>query len=143
MGLTSGSTRWLMLRAISCAAVAGLRLSGERRAKSGHVSAPDSCPCRGPPRPGTLLRPRPLSGGTWDPPGGLDMSPRELRTRTHTGPVFLCGGPDPIVLPGMHYPSSPRGTLRPVHVVGSGATLRAAWRCRTGAAPSYCRRGYP
>jgi hypothetical protein len=52
------------------------------------------------------------------------MSPRELRTGTHRGPVFLCGGPDPTVLPGMYYPSSPRGALRPTHVVGSGAALR-------------------
>jgi hypothetical protein len=81
-------------------------------------------------------------GGGWEPPEGPDMSPRELRTRTHRGPVFLCGGLDPMVLPGMYYPSSPRGTFRPVHVAGSGATLRATWRHRTGAAPSYYRRWY-
>jgi hypothetical protein len=52
------------------------------------------------------------------------MSPWELWTRTHMGPVFLCGGPDPTVLPGMYYPSSPRGALRPAHVVGSGVVLR-------------------
>jgi hypothetical protein len=143
MGLTSGSTRWLMSRAISHAAAAGLRLSGERRARPEHVSAPDPCLCRGPPRPGTLLWPGPHSGWTWDPSGGPDMSPRELQTRSHRGPVFLCGGPDPTVLPGMYYPSSPRGALRPAHVVGSGATLHATWRRRTGAASSYCRRGYP
>jgi hypothetical protein len=90
----------------------------------------------GPLRLGTLLRPGPHSGG----PG---MSPRELRTRTHRGPVFLCGGPDPTVLLGMYYPSSPRGALRPAHVVGSGVALHVTWRCRTGAASSYCRRGYP
>jgi hypothetical protein len=44
-------------------AVAGFRLSGECRARPGHVSAPDPCLCRGPPRPGTLLRPEPHSGG--------------------------------------------------------------------------------
>jgi hypothetical protein len=147
MGLTSGSTRWLMSRATSHVAAAGFRLSGERRARSGHVSAPDPCLCRGPPRPGTLLRPGPLSGGGgregWDPPGGPGMSPRELRARTHRGPVFLCGGPDPAVHPGMYYPSLPRGALRPAHVVGSGATLRVTWRSRTCATSSYCRRGYP
>jgi hypothetical protein len=63
MGLTSGLARWPMLRATSRAAVAGLRLSGERRARPGHVSAPDPCLCRGPLRPGTLLRPEPHSGG--------------------------------------------------------------------------------
>jgi hypothetical protein len=62
MGLTSGSARWLMSRATSHAAAAGLRLSGEHRARPGHVSAPDPCLCRGPPRPGTLLRPGPHSG---------------------------------------------------------------------------------
>jgi hypothetical protein len=48
----------------------------------------------------------------------------ELRTCTYKGTVFLYGGPDPTVLPGMYYPSSPRGALRPAHVVGSGAALR-------------------
>jgi hypothetical protein len=136
MGPTSGSACWLMSRAINHAAAAGFRLSGERRARPGHVSAPDPCLCRGPLRPGTLLRPRPHLGGP-------DMSPRELRARTHRGPMFFCGGPDPTVLPGMYYPSLPRGALRPAHVVGSGAALRVTWRCRTGVAPSYCRRGYP
>jgi hypothetical protein len=136
MGLSSGSARWLMLRAISHAAAAGFCLSGERRARPEHVSAPDPCLCRGPLRPGTLSRLGPHSGGP-------DMSPRELRARTHRGPVFLCGGSDPTVLSGTYYPSSPRGALRPAHVVGSDAALRVTWRCRTGAAPSYCGRGYP
>jgi hypothetical protein len=136
MGLTSGSVRWLMSQATSHVAAAGFHLSGERRAKPGHVSAPDPCLCRGPLRPGTLLRPGPHSGG----PG---MSPRELRTRTHRGPVFLYGGPGPTVLPGMYYPSSPRGALRPAHVVGSGAALCVTWRCRTGAASSTVEEGTP
>jgi hypothetical protein len=59
----SGSARWLMSRATSHAVAAGLRLSGERRARPGHVSAPDSYSCRGPPRPGTLPRPGPYSEG--------------------------------------------------------------------------------
>jgi hypothetical protein len=137
MGLTSGSARWLMSRATSHAAAAGFRLNGERRARLGHVSALDLCLCRGPLRPGTLLRPGPHSGG------GGNMPPRELRTRTHRGPVFLCGGLDPTTLPGMYYPSSPRGALRPTHVVGSSAALHVTWRRRTSAASSYCRRGYP
>jgi hypothetical protein len=120
----------------SHAAAAGFRLSGERTARPGHVSAPDLCLCQGPLHPGTLLRPGPHSGG----PG---MSPRELRTCTHRGPVSLYGGPDPTALPGMYYPSSPRGALRPAHVVGSGATPRMTRGCRAGAAPSYHRRGYP
>jgi hypothetical protein len=90
-----------------------------------------------------LAKARTSLGGTWDPLEGSSMSPWELRTRTHMGPVFLCGGPDPTVLPGMYYPSSPRGALRPAHVVGSGVVLRVTWRCCTGAASSYCRRGYP
>jgi hypothetical protein len=136
MGLTSGSAHWLMSRATSHAPAASFRLSGERRARPRHVPALDPCLCRGPLRSGTLPRPGPHSGGP-------SMSPRELRTRTHRGPVFLCGGPDPTVHPGMYYLSSPRGALRPAHVVGSGAALRVTWRCRTGAASSYCRRGYP
>jgi hypothetical protein len=131
-----GSARWLMSRATSHAVAAGFRLSGERRARPGHVSALDPCLCQGPLRLGTLLRPGPHSGGP-------DMSPRELRARAHRGSVLPCGGSDPTVLPGMYYPSSPCGALRPAHVVGSGAVLRVTWRCRTGAAPSYCRRGYP
>jgi hypothetical protein len=136
MSLTSGSARWLVSQATSHAVAAGFRLSGERRARPGHVLAPDPYLCRGPLRPETLLRPGPHSGGP-------DVSPRELRTRTHRGSVFLRGGSDPTVLPGMYYPSSPRGALRSAHVVGSGAALRVTWRCRTGAASSYCRRGYP
>jgi hypothetical protein len=136
MGLSSGSARWLTLRATSHAVVAGFYLSGERRARSGHVSAPDPCLCRGPLRPRTLPRFGPHSGGP-------DMYPRELCARTYRGSVFLYGCPDPMVLPGTYHPSSPRGALRPAHVVGSGAALRVTRRCRMGAAPSYCRRGYP
>jgi hypothetical protein len=105
-----------MSRAISYAAAVGFRLSGERRARPGHVPAPDPCLCRGPLRPRTLLRPGPHLRGP-------DMSPRELRARAHRGPVLPCGGSDPTVLPGMYYPSSPRGALRPARVVGSGVIL--------------------
>jgi hypothetical protein len=136
MCLTSGSARWLTLRATSHAAVVGFCLSGERRARPGHVSAPDPYLRRGLLRLGTLPRLRPHSGGP-------DMSPREFRVHTYRGPMSLCGGLDPTVFPRTCYPSLPRGALRPAHVVGSGAALRVTWRCRTGAAPSYCRRGYP
>jgi hypothetical protein len=128
--------RWLTLWATSHAAAAGFSLSGERRARPGYVSAPDPCLCRGPLRPGILPRLGPHSGG----PG---ISPWELQAHTYRGPVFLCGGQDPTMLPGTHHPSSPHGALRPAHVVGLGAALRVTRRCRTGAAPSYCRRGYP
>jgi hypothetical protein len=62
-GLTSGLARWLMSRATSHTAAAGLRLSEERRARPGHVPAPDPYSCWGPPRPGTLPRPGPYSEG--------------------------------------------------------------------------------
>jgi hypothetical protein len=143
MGLTSGSARWLMSRATSHAAAAGLRLSGECRARPGHMPAPDPYSCGGPLRPGTLLRPGPYSEG----PGAHPRDPAcllwEPRTCTYRGPVSLCGGPDPTTHPGMYYLSLPRGALRPTHVVGLGVVLRVAWRCQTGAASSYCRRGYP
>jgi hypothetical protein len=57
MVLASGSTRWLMSQATSHAAAAGLRLSGKRRARPGHVPALDPYSCRSPPHPGTLPRP--------------------------------------------------------------------------------------
>ena len=88
-----------------------------------------------------LAKARTLLGGT--PREGPDMSSWELRTRTYRGPVSLCGGPDPSMHPGKYYLSLPRGGPRPAHVVGSGAALRVAWRCRMGVAPSYYRRGYP
>src|SRR5688572_21765032 len=104
--LTSGSARWLMSRATSHAAAAGLCLSGERWARPGHVPAPDPYSCRGPPRPRALLSTGPLLMPSW-----------ELWTCTYRGPVSLCGGPDPMMHPGMYYLSLPRGALRPAHVV--------------------------
>jgi hypothetical protein len=99
---------------------------------------------------GPLLKPgsspsrvRALLGGTWGLPEGPDMPSWELRTCTHRGPVSYCGGPDPMMHPGMYYLSLPRGAFRPAHVVGSGAVLRVTWRRHTCTAPSYCRRGYP
>jgi hypothetical protein len=98
-----------MSRATSHAAVAGLRLSGERRAKSGHMSAPDPCLCRGPLCPGTLLRLGPHSGG----PG------------THPGdPTCLLGSSGPVCT-GVRCPSvevqthryTPGCIIFPCHVV--------------------------
>jgi hypothetical protein len=61
----------------------------------------------------------------------------------YRGPVFLRGGPDPMMRPRVHHLPLPRGAPRPAHVVGSGAVLRAARRRRTCTAPLYCSRGYP
>jgi hypothetical protein len=44
---------------------------------------------------------------------------------------------------GESYLSLPRGAPNPAHAVGSGAASRATEGCRTGAASSYCKRGYP
>jgi hypothetical protein len=71
MGLSSGSTRWLMSRATIHTAAASLRLSRKRRARPGHVPAPDPYSCRGPPRTGTLPRPGPYSKG----PGAYPRDP--------------------------------------------------------------------
>ena len=61
----------------------------------------------------------------------------------YRGPVFIRGGPDPMMHPRVHHLPLPRGAPRPAHVVGSGAVLRVARRRRTCRASSYCRRGYP
>jgi hypothetical protein len=67
----------------------------------------------------------------------------ELRTHSYRGPVSFRGGPDLSMHPGESYLSLPRGAPSPAHVVGSGATPRVTWGCRTGTASSYYRRGYP
>jgi hypothetical protein len=143
MGLTLGSVHWPMSRASSHATAVGLRLSRERRARPGHVSVPDRCSRRGPLRLGTSLRCGPYLGG----PGVLPRDPSCLlgspRLVCTEGLVPYGGGPDSMMHPAVYHLSSPRGALRPAHVVGSGATLRVTWRGRTGAAPSCCRRGYP
>jgi hypothetical protein len=140
MGLTSGSTHWLMSRATSHAAAMGLRLSEKHRARPGHVPPPDPYSCWG---PRDLAKARSLLGGTWGLPEGPNMLSWELRPCAYRGPVSLYGGPDPMMHPGVNCLSLPHGAPRPAHVVGSGAVLRVTWRCRTGAVPSYCRRGYP
>jgi hypothetical protein len=89
-----------------------------------------------------LAKARTLLGGTWGLPEGPGMPSWELWNCTHRGPVSYCGGPDPMMHPGMYYLSLPRGAFRPAHVVGSGAVLHVTWRRRTCTSPSYCRRGY-
>jgi hypothetical protein len=142
MDLASGSACWLMSRATRHAAATGLHPSGKRRARPGHVPAPDPYPCRGPPRPGTLPRPEPYWGGAWSLFEGPGMPSWELRTCSYRGLVSL-GGPAPSMHVGMYYLFLPRGAPSPAHVVGSGAVLHMAWRCGTGAAPLYRTRGYP
>jgi hypothetical protein len=61
----------------------------------------------------------------------------------YRGPVFLRGGLEPMIHPGVYHLSLPCGAPRPAHVVGSGAVLRAARRCRTCTTSLYCSRGYP
>jgi hypothetical protein len=61
----------------------------------------------------------------------------------YRGPVFLRGGSDLMMHPGVHHLSLPRGAPRHAHVVGSGAVLRAARRRRMCIASLYCSRGYP
>jgi hypothetical protein len=90
-----------------------------------------------------LAKARILLGGTWGLPEGPGMPSWEPRTCMHRGPVFYCGGPVPMMHPGMYYLPLSHGAFRPAHVVGSGAILRVTWRRCTCTAPSYCRRGYP
>jgi hypothetical protein len=69
---------------------------------------------------------RTLLGGTWGPTEGPDIPFWEPRTVikgsgcAYRGPVFLRGGPDPIMHPRVYYLSLPCGTPDPAHVVGSG-----------------------
>jgi hypothetical protein len=71
MGLTSGSVHWLMSRASSQAAAAGLRLGRKSHSRGGHVSAPDPYSCRGLPGPGALPGPGPYPEG----PGAYPRDP--------------------------------------------------------------------
>jgi hypothetical protein len=73
-----------------------------------------------------LAKARTLLGGTWGPPERPSMPSWELQTCTYRGPVSLCGGPDPMMHPGMYYLSLPRGALRPAYAVQSGVVLRVA-----------------
>jgi hypothetical protein len=87
-----------------------------------------------------LAKARSLSGGTWGLPERPGMPSWELRTRSYRGPVEV-----------RTYQRTPGSLIFPCHVVllalphvvGSSAAPRVTWGCRTGAASSYCRRGYP
>jgi hypothetical protein len=107
------------------------------RVSTGPLLKPGSSPSR------DLAKARTLLGGTWGLPEGPDMPSWEPRTCMHRGPVSYCGGPDPMMHPGMYYLPLPCGAFRPAHVVGLGAVLRVTWRRCTCTTPSYCRRGYP
>jgi hypothetical protein len=61
----------------------------------------------------------------------------------YKGPVFLRGGPVPMMHPGVYHLSWPRGAPRPAHVVGSDAVLRTARRRRTCTSSLYYSRGTP
>jgi hypothetical protein len=61
----------------------------------------------------------------------------------YRGSVFLRGGPDPMMHPGVHHLPLPLGAPRPAHVVGSGDVLHVARRRCTCTALLYCSRGYP
>jgi hypothetical protein len=90
-----------------------------------------------------------LLGGTWDPSDGPGIPFWESRiiaggsSCAYRGPVFLRGGPVPMIHPRVYHFPSPRGAPRPSHVVGSGAVHRAARGRRTCTTYLYCSRGYP
>jgi hypothetical protein len=69
---------------------------------------------------------RALLGGTWGPTEGPGIPSWESRTIikgsgcAYRGPVFLRGGPDPIMHPEVYYLSLPSGTPELAHMVGSG-----------------------
>jgi hypothetical protein len=50
-----------------------------------------------------LAKARSLLGGTWGLPEGPGMPSWEPRTCMHMGPVSYCGGPDPMMHPGVYY----------------------------------------
>jgi hypothetical protein len=61
----------------------------------------------------------------------------------YKGLVFLRGGSEPMMHPGVYHLSLPRGAPRPTHVVGSGAILCVAKRLYTCTTSLYYSRGYP
>jgi hypothetical protein len=142
MGLTSGSTHWLMSRASSQVTAAGLRLGRKSHSRGGHVSAPDPYSCRGLPGLGALLGPGPYSKGPRAYLRGLTC-PLGGFGPVSTGVRRPFGGPDLSMHLGEFYLSLPHGAPNPAHAVGSGAASRVTGGCCTGAASSYCRKGYP
>jgi hypothetical protein len=101
-----------------------------------------------PPIPGPCCGPD-LTQRDLGPSEGPDMPSWEFRTVSegpgcaYRGPMFLCGGSNPLMHLGVYYLSLPRGSPRPAHVVRSGAVLRVARRRCTCIASLYCSRGYP
>jgi hypothetical protein len=63
-GSTSGSAHWLMSRASSQTAAAGLRLGRKSHSRDGHVPAPDPYSCQGLPGLGALPGPGPYPEGS-------------------------------------------------------------------------------
>jgi hypothetical protein len=61
----------------------------------------------------------------------------------YRGPVFIRGGPDPMMHLGVHHLPLPSDAPRPSHAVGSGAVLRGARRHHTCTSSLYHSRGYP
>jgi hypothetical protein len=88
-GHTSRSARWLMSRATSHTAGAGLLLSGERRARPRHVPAPDPYSCRGSPRPGALPWSGPYSKGP-------EAHPRDLTCLLGSSRLYAQGSGVPL-----------------------------------------------
>jgi hypothetical protein len=92
---------------------------------------------------------RTFLGGTWGPSEGPDMpswesgSVIEDPSCAYKGLVFLRGGSEPMMHPGVYHLSLPRGAPRPTHVVGSGAILCVAKRLYTCTTSLYYSRGYP
>jgi hypothetical protein len=158
-GLTSGSTRWLMSRAVGHVVAPGLRLGGEqKRTRYG----PDTCRLRTPAwswlRSGYSLSQNLGTLCEWPGPHteGFGTHPR--------GPVRARGGPGPylgvrFVYTGVRsFPLGarahcwslgsyrllwPHGGPGAIHVVGSGAVLHATRASGAGTVPSHCSKGYP
>jgi hypothetical protein len=140
VGLCHGPQATRQQQVSACAGSAGQGLDMCQHRTLTHVGVPPSR---------DLDVVRTLLGGTWGPSEGPDMPSWEFRTVfegpgcAYRGPVFLCGGPNPMMHPGVYYLSLPRGAPRPAHVVRSGTVLRVARRRRTCSASLYCCRGYP
>jgi hypothetical protein len=119
MGLTPSSAHWLMSRASSHAAVAGLRLSGKRRARPGHVPALNPYSCRG---PGAHQRdPTCLLGSSGLVRTGVRCPSMEVRTqRCILGCIIFPCHVEPLDLPiwwgWVPFSVWPRGVVRVQHL---------------------------